>query len=96
MKQILLTLGLVLITTEAFAASVALPIRATIINLTALPLAEAIAFCDERNMECPALRMKHERQATDQNPQGNGNDPDIYYSTPGDTLISDEAGPYHE
>lgn len=62
MKQLILTLGLVFIATPAFAASAVVPVSVTIINLTTMPIAEAIAFCDERNMECPALRKKYEQE----------------------------------
>ncbi len=59
MKFVFLTLGLVLLTaTNALGASVTLPISARIINLTTMPVQEAIAFCDEHNMACPALREK--------------------------------------
>lgn len=62
MKRIFLTLGLVFIATDAFAASAILPMQAKITNLTTIPVAEAIAFCDERNLECPALRRKYEQE----------------------------------
>lgn len=42
----------------AHSAEATLPMSATIINLTDVPLEEAIAFCDERNLICPELRSQ--------------------------------------
>lgn len=41
-------------------ASATMPIKAKFVNLTTMPLEEALAFCDERSMPCPALREKYE------------------------------------
>ena len=64
MKTLLLTLTLTVVffSTNAWGASTEMPIGATIINLTTVPIEEAIAFCDERNLACPALREKYEMQ----------------------------------
>ena len=42
--------------------SAALPISVKIVNLSTMPLAEAMAFCEERNMACPVIRAKYARQ----------------------------------
>ena len=65
MKQLLAIISLLLITTNAQAASTSLPIKAEIINLTLMPLEDAIAFCDERALECPLLRIKYEQAVSD-------------------------------
>jgi hypothetical protein len=44
------------ISTPAFAQTATLPIRAVIINLTQMPIEQAIAFCNERGLECPNIR----------------------------------------
>lgn len=67
MKIFFLTLAVVLVTSQAFAnpnieVSVKLPIRSQIINLATMPVEEALAFCNERNMACPAIRNKYEMQ----------------------------------
>lgn len=54
-------LGLLLLsvsTCSAHSAEATLPMSARIINLTDMPLEEAIAFCNERNLVCPAIRSK--------------------------------------
>lgn len=60
MKHIFLTIILILLSTNAFAASASLPVMVKIINLTQMPIEEAIAFCNERNLACPDLRQKYE------------------------------------
>ena len=39
-----------------------LRLRAVIVNLTLMPIEQAIAFCDERNLDCPAIREKAEEE----------------------------------
>lgn len=46
------------ITKPAHSATTTLPMSARIINLTGMPLDEAIAFCNERNIVCPELRSQ--------------------------------------
>jgi hypothetical protein len=46
----------IFISAPAFAQTATLPIRAVIINLTQMPLEQAIAFCNERGLECPNIR----------------------------------------
>lgn len=43
---------------SAWAANDILPIKVRIVDLTQMPLSEALQFCDERNMSCPAIREK--------------------------------------
>lgn len=44
----------------ANAAEVNLPMSAKIINLTDMPIEEAIAYCDAHNLPCPALRAEYD------------------------------------
>ena len=53
-----LVIGILSWASDSQAENFTLTIRATIINLTLIPLEDAIAFCDERNLECPALRFE--------------------------------------
>lgn len=46
------------ISLAAHSAEATLPMSARIINLTDMPIEEAIAFCDERNLVCPELRSQ--------------------------------------
>lgn len=50
--------GLLYYTKPAHSAEATMPMSARIINLTDMPLEEAIAFCDERGMICPELRSQ--------------------------------------
>ena len=75
MKFFFLTLCMVLVATNAFAkdgsgASIELPIGARIINLATMPVEEAIAFCDQRNMACPAIRERYETKLAQANTTG--------------------------
>lgn len=45
----------------ASAESVKLHMKARIINLTLMPIDEAVKFCDDRNMACPELRYRAEQ-----------------------------------
>ena len=62
MKYLILALAL-LSPVIAFAGEASLPIKATIINLTKIPLDDAIAFCDEHNFECSSIRDEYEQQS---------------------------------
>ena len=53
-----LVIGILSWASDSQAENFTLTIRATIINLTLIPLEDAIASCDERNLECPALRFE--------------------------------------
>jgi hypothetical protein len=70
MKHIFLALSLVLVLmpTDVFAASANLPVTARIINLTTMPIEEAISYCDERNLACPSLREKNNSAQINRNP----------------------------
>lgn len=48
----------------ASAESVKLHMKARIINLTLMPIDEAVRFCDDRNMACPELRRQAEQMRT--------------------------------
>ncbi|MEC8664671.1 MAG: hypothetical protein VXY16_04300 [Pseudomonadota bacterium] len=54
----IMAVGIISWASDSQAENFTLTIRATIINLTLMPLEDAIAFCDERNLECPALRFE--------------------------------------
>ena len=54
----IMAIGVISLSSDSQAENFTLTIRATIINLTLIPLEDAIAFCDERNLECPALRFE--------------------------------------
>lgn len=43
-----------------YAETVTMPIKGRIENLNDRPVEQAIAFCDERNMECPNIRALQE------------------------------------
>ena len=45
----------------ASAESIKLHMKARIINLTLMPIDEAVKFCDDRNMACPELRYRAEQ-----------------------------------
>lgn len=70
MKNMILAVLLVLgFAGEAWAASqvntgatVKLPVAAKIVNLALMPVGEAIAFCDQRALACPAIREKYAEQ----------------------------------
>lgn len=51
-------LALCLYGRTAFAAEVDLPIHARIVNLTQMPLPEAIAYCNAHGLACPNIRKK--------------------------------------
>lgn len=40
------------------AASAELPIKVKIVNLTTMPVKDALQFCNERHIACPAIREK--------------------------------------
>ena len=48
----------VMAATPAYAESARLPIKASIVNLAAMPIEQALNFCDQRNLDCPAIRIK--------------------------------------
>lgn len=54
----IMAIGVMSWASDSQAENFTLTIRATIINLTLIPLEDAIAFCDEHNLECPALRFE--------------------------------------
>ena len=58
---LVLVLVLVLMPTDVFAASADFPVTAKIVNLTTMPIEEAISYCDEHNLQCPSLREKNEK-----------------------------------
>lgn len=64
MKFLILSLTiLTCMATPSFAASVEMPVNVKIFNLAQMPVEEAIAFCNERNLACPAIREKHEKES---------------------------------
>ena len=50
MKILFIILLILSLSMPAYAESTQLPIRAVIINLTQMPIKQAIAFCDERGL----------------------------------------------
>jgi hypothetical protein len=68
MKYFFLILLLTFVPGNALAASASasLPISVSIINLATLPVEEAIAFCDDRYIACPAIRKKYEKEQEQQ------------------------------
>lgn len=50
------TACLLFASSQSYGASVILPIRVGIVNLTLLPLPEAVAYCDAHGLACPAIR----------------------------------------
>jgi len=53
-----------IISGNAFANTATMPIQVKVVNLTQMPLEDAIAYCDERSMACPALREEYEENRT--------------------------------
>ena len=66
--KILILLILLLFPNVALSAEATMGMGAKIVNLTLIPIEEAVAFCIERQIDCPAIFEEYEEE-TGKNPE---------------------------